>query len=448
VLCTTVAVAIALFVLPRDAHAVIVDDPVVTGSTVERLTDAGWEGDLYRTVAQGVGHSEVNHARWSAALPVGEYEVAAFVPGKHNGSIARYTIASSDGPVNVQLDQSLHANQWVALAYVHVDGSGVTVDSTDAGGTAGLDIAWDAIRFTAVESAPPNTVVSGATTIVDDPALTGPRDYIYQFVGDGWADDLFATYSQGATGAPINGAEWTTALDPGMYDVEVFVPSHHATTTVRYVIETANGAVEKEVEQDAYSNAWISLGSYPIQQTGRVRSSDNDGTFGDQIAWDAVRWTRTGPLPAPTGQPQTPASDPTPQAPGAPSSQPTQSPVKHRVVKDFIVQMSAYPHRPRYRMTYFGVTSVTLGSRVSARCVRGCARHYRLSRVARSGIVSLGARGYPLGRHTEFLIEVTKRNYLGRWKIMTIDQRAQRARKVAGGCLDTHGKRRHCPKAS
>jgi murein DD-endopeptidase MepM/ murein hydrolase activator NlpD len=96
-------------------------------------------------------------------------------------------------------------------------------------------------------------------------------------------------------------AEWQPKLPhKGLYEVFAYIPADYATTRqARYRVTHGRGTAEVIVDQYAYSNEWVSLGTYAFS-TARpaiVRLSDltgepytRDRAQRKQIAFDTVKW--------------------------------------------------------------------------------------------------------------------------------------------------------------
>jgi murein DD-endopeptidase MepM/ murein hydrolase activator NlpD len=96
-------------------------------------------------------------------------------------------------------------------------------------------------------------------------------------------------------------ARWGTVLPvSGRYEVSVFVPARHASTTnARYKIQGVKGSnteVIVNVDQSRYKNAWVTLGVFEFDKAavnaGAIFLNDVTGEAGLEIAFDAVRWRR------------------------------------------------------------------------------------------------------------------------------------------------------------
>ena len=140
---------------PPDAgggEPVVVDDPVASGPDADlmRVTGAGWDGDLLRSVAVGRGRPAVHAAEWSTALPAGVYRVEAFVPGQYGLAHVDYAIRHDDGWTRVQVVQSRFDDAWVPLGTYSIGDGAAVARSDDATQVRGQTIAWDALRWVPV----------------------------------------------------------------------------------------------------------------------------------------------------------------------------------------------------------------------------------------------------------------------------------------------------------
>ena len=91
---------------------------------------------------------------------------------------------------------------------------------------------------------------------------------------------------------------WTPNLSQdGMYEVLAYIPLSNA-TAAPYVVTYAGGSQKVLINQKSYGNAWASLGTYPFTATGgaSVVLGDAGLNAGQEIVFDAVRWSYRGPL--------------------------------------------------------------------------------------------------------------------------------------------------------
>ncbi len=90
-------------------------------------------------------------------------------------------------------------------------------------------------------------------------------------------------------------AHWTPNLTPGRYEVFVFIPDQYSTTSnARYWISHAGGFTVRAVDQSAYKDQWVSLGTYRFDGADNEYVSLSDITYEPRltrlIAFDAVKW--------------------------------------------------------------------------------------------------------------------------------------------------------------
>ena len=109
----------------------------------------------------------------------------------------------------------------------------------------------------------------------------------------GWNDTADVTY---ASVIETDWGEWRPHLPAaGRYEVQVWIPSNHATTrNAVYSIHHAGGATARTVDQAACNDEWVSLGTYDFPAEGAlVRLTDKTGEPDAarlEVCFDAVRW--------------------------------------------------------------------------------------------------------------------------------------------------------------
>ncbi len=110
-------------------------------------------------------------------------------------------------------------------------------------------------------------------------------------------------------------AEWREELpQSGLYEISVFIPNRHATTTrARYKVHGIVGTTAEvvlDINQHRRRNAWVALGIFDldknVESAGRVFLNDVTGEADKEIAFDAVRFRRI--VTTPEGY--SPAPDP------------------------------------------------------------------------------------------------------------------------------------------
>jgi hypothetical protein len=121
-----------------------------------------------------------------------------------------------------------------------------------------------------------------------------PASIDWHQLGGGFDGRFFFTHTNlaGDTVNTIAGT-WTSPALGGSYDIRVFVPSFGASTTnAVYHVKTSATAQDilSPVNQNQFSNQWISLGTFQLQSNASVSvsSATTDGTSGADLAYDAM----------------------------------------------------------------------------------------------------------------------------------------------------------------
>ncbi len=124
-------------------------------------------------------------------------------------------------------------------------------------------------------------------------------------------------YKQTETNTSKVWAEWRANLPAsGLYEIAVFVPARHATTTrARYKIHGIRGTnteVVVDINQAQNRNRWVTLGIFDLVRempnAGKVFLNDVTGEAGAEIAFDAMRFRRIVTVAPPTNPTPTPPS--------------------------------------------------------------------------------------------------------------------------------------------
>jgi hypothetical protein len=112
---------------------------------------------------------------------------------------------------------------------------------------------------------------------------------------EGYDGDLLWTKNNDYVRPNYNWARWYPGLKAGRYEVYVYIP-HRFTTTAkaRYWVSHRDGLTLRIVNQSAYSNQWVSLGTYRFRGNSNDYVSLADVTYEPYltrlIAFDAVKW--------------------------------------------------------------------------------------------------------------------------------------------------------------
>ena len=179
---------------------------------------------------------------------------------------------------------------------IYLPGGGVPVkmEYYENGGAATAKLSW-----AKTDGSPPPTPPPTASTVVID---NGDRGFVKEGASTSWrsepegyAGDLLWTKNNDWVRPNYNWARWYPGLRAGRYEVLVYIP-HRFTTTAkaRYWVSHADGMTLRIVNQSAYSNQWVSLGTYRFRGTNDDYVSLADVTYETYlsrlIAFDAVKW--------------------------------------------------------------------------------------------------------------------------------------------------------------
>lgn len=124
---------------------------------------------------------------------------------------------------------------------------------------------------------------------------SGPTNSRYISSG-GYLSGFYWTYN--STGSSTNSGKWSAQLgSAGNYEVFVYIPGEHATTTnARYRITYNGGRADRVLNQSLYSDEWVSLGTYYFGGRGdeAVSLYDNTGEAAGstKVAFDAVKFVK------------------------------------------------------------------------------------------------------------------------------------------------------------
>jgi hypothetical protein len=112
---------------------------------------------------------------------------------------------------------------------------------------------------------------------------------------EGYDGDLLWTKNNDYIRPNYNWARWYPGFKAGRYEVFVYIPHRFSTTAkARYWISHGDGLTLRIVNQSAYSNQWVSLGTYRFRGNSDDYVSLADVTYEPYlsrlIAFDAVKW--------------------------------------------------------------------------------------------------------------------------------------------------------------
>ena len=184
------------------------------------------------------------------------------------------------------------ARTYADTIYVPAGGIAVKMEYYENGGAAVAKLSW--AKTDGGSTPAPGTVIVDNG---DAGFVKGGRAASWRTEPEGYDGDLLWTQNNDYARANYNWARWYPNLKAGRYQVYVYIP-HRFTTTARarYWISHANGYTLRIVNQSAYSNGWVSLGTYRFRGTrdDYVSLADPTGEayLTRLIAWDAVKWVR------------------------------------------------------------------------------------------------------------------------------------------------------------
>uniref|UniRef100_A0A7C4YBP9 T9SS type A sorting domain-containing protein n=1 Tax=candidate division WOR-3 bacterium TaxID=2052148 RepID=A0A7C4YBP9_UNCW3 len=110
----------------------------------------------------------------------------------------------------------------------------------------------------------------------------------------GYKGHFFWTYSTGSKDTCY--VIWKPRLTiSGNYEVFVYIPSINANANAHYKIYYDGGSKDVYVNQNNYSDEWVSLGTYPFSTSGGyLYLGDATGIPLQKIAFDAAKWSYRG----------------------------------------------------------------------------------------------------------------------------------------------------------
>ena len=133
----------------------------------------------------------------------------------------------------------------------------------------------------------------------DDPSLFGPSEYWYWGdPGHGYGSNYYRyTYAIGGARSADNWARWSMGPRVGLQEIQVYVPSNHATATVYYNITIGSRTFRRSVAQASISG-WHSLGNWDaggadvvvaVYDNDAGHHKDRHGYSASRIGVDAIR---------------------------------------------------------------------------------------------------------------------------------------------------------------
>jgi hypothetical protein len=223
-------------------------------------------------------------ARWmrNLDLPPGNYRFTMVVDDGGRLFVNGHTL------IDAWRDQP--ARTYTGDIYLPGGPTTVQMEYYENAGSAVAQLRWE--RIGAGEPPPSDAVV------VDDrdPGFVrGGAPRSWRFEPEGWNNSLTWTRNNDRPRPNYNWGRWYPRLQPGRYEVFVYIPERFTTTSrARYWVSHGGGLTLRIVDQSASGGQWVSLGVYSFQGANSDYVSLADVTFEPYvsrlIAWDAVRW--------------------------------------------------------------------------------------------------------------------------------------------------------------
>ncbi|MBN1249801.1 MAG: hypothetical protein JXC32_19215 [Anaerolineae bacterium] len=260
-------------VISTNCRAIVRDDPVID-------FDWGYGAPMVEMPADRFS------VRWTRTV--------TFEPGTY-----RFTTRTDDG-VRLWVDNHLVIDRWIDqavtahVATVTVGGATpIAMDYYENGGIAAASLHWERV------SGDPGPTDPLPETVVDDtdPGFTiGGAAAGWGTAAEGYNGHLTWTRNHAFTTPGYNWARWYPALQPGRYEVLVYIPDRYTTTArARYWISHQDGYALQVVDQSRHGGSWVSLGTYRFRGTANEYVSLADVTFEPHtstlVGFDAVKWS-------------------------------------------------------------------------------------------------------------------------------------------------------------
>jgi hypothetical protein len=179
---------------------------------------------------------------------------------------------------------------YTGILYVPGGGVPVKMEYYENTGGATAQLSW--VKTDGTPDPGPGTVIidNGGKGFVKGGAPSSWRSE-----PEGYDGDLLWTKNNDYVRPNYNWARWYPGLKAGRYEVLVYIPHRFSTTAkARYWISHRDGLTLRIVNQSAYSNQWVSLGTYRFQGNNNDYVSLADVTYEPYlsrlIAFDAVKW--------------------------------------------------------------------------------------------------------------------------------------------------------------
>jgi hypothetical protein len=304
--------------LNGDHHLVVVEYFEAAGAAVARLSFApvapsitNWRGEYYNNTtlsgdpalirddlhvnfnwgmgspAPGTINADYFSARWTRTV--------SLLPGSYH-----FSMTVDDGG-RLWVNDHLLIDTWMVQAArtytgdIYLPGGSVTIrmEYFENNGNAQAVLTWNGEL-----PGPPPPPPSGHEVVVDNtsPGFSrGGSPTGWHVSYEGYGGSILYTRNNDWARANYNWARWYPSLSAGRYEVFVYIPAHFANTTrAKYWVVHAGSYTQVIVNQAAYYNAWVSLGTYWFNESGANYVSLADVTgeayLSRWVSWDAAKW--------------------------------------------------------------------------------------------------------------------------------------------------------------
>ena len=295
-------------------HLLVVEFYERTGDAVARLswapvtTITNWRGEYFNNKTLGGTPALVRddaqiNFQWGSGSPapgtIGRDGFSARWTRNLNlaAGLYRFSMTVDDGGrlwvnghllINVWMDQA--PRTYTGDIYLPGGGVPVRMEYYENTGGATAQLSW--IKTDGSSGPGPGTVIVDNG---DRGFAKGGASSAWRSEPEGYGNNLLWTKNNDRVRPNYNWVRWYPGLKAGRYEVSVYIP-HRFTTTAqaRYWISHGDGVTLRIVNQSAYSNQWVSLGTYRFQGNSNDYVSLADVTFEPYlsrlIAFDAVKW--------------------------------------------------------------------------------------------------------------------------------------------------------------
>lgn len=184
---------------------------------------------------------------------------------------------------------------------IYLPGGSITVQMEyfEETGLAVARLSWEKLGSSPSPTATPTPIPGPSKEVLVDNRDAG---FVRGGSASGWAGadegyggHLYWTQNNDYTRPGYNWGRWYPSLSSGRYEVFVYIPDRYTTSSsARYWVSHAGGFTLRVVDQSAYSDRWVSLGTYRFRGDNRDYVSLADVTgetyLSRLLAWDAVKW--------------------------------------------------------------------------------------------------------------------------------------------------------------